>query len=305
MGLLLELYVSSIERVFGCFNPKPSTPFTLVGAPLDVTASYRPGTRFAPTTIRHAACNIEFYSLRSGIDFEDVGVRDLGDIAVSPGVIEDNLERIAKVSREIIDSGGRLIVLGGEHLVTYGVIKGLLKFKPCLLYLDAHFDLRNEYLGLKLSHASTLRRIIELLGATRVFVVGVRAFTKSELEYARKHSVKHITPLQLRLLGLRETSRRIRNWMENCETLYLSVDMDVFDPAYAPGVSNPEPEGVDPTSILDLLYMVLDKRLIGFDIVEVSPPYDYGDITSILAAKMIVEIASKLYVDLRLRRTKV
>ena len=299
---MLELYVDTTSRVFGCFNPKPNTPFVLVGAPLDVTASYRPGTRFAPASIRQAACNIEFYSLRSGLDFEDVGVRDLGDIAISPGVVEDNLERIAKVSREIIEGGGRLILLGGEHLVTYGVMRGLLKFKPCLLYLDAHFDLRNEYLGLKLSHASTLRRIVELLGPDRVFVVGVRAFTKSELEYATKHGIRHVTPIQLRLLGLREVARRIKSWMNTCETLYLSVDMDVFDPAYAPGVSNPEADGVDPSSMLDLLYMVLDKRLIGFDVVEVSPPHDVSDITSILAAKIVVEVATKLYSDLRLRK---
>ncbi len=299
---MLELYVDTTSRVFGCFNPKPNTPFVLVGAPLDVTASYRPGTRFAPASIRQAACNIEFYSLRSGLDFEDVGVRDLGDIAISPGVVEDNLERIAKVSREIIEGGGRLILLGGEHLVTYGVMRGLLKFKPCLLYLDAHFDLRNEYLGLKLSHASTLRRIVELLGPDRVFVVGVRAFTKSELEYATKHGIRHVTPIQLRLLGLREVARRIKSWMNTCETLYLSVDMDVFDPAYAPGVSNPEADGVDPSSMLDLLYMVLDKRLIGFDVVEVSPPHDVSDITSILAAKIVVEVTTKLYSDLRLRK---
>ncbi len=301
---MLELYVNDVDRVFGCFNPSPYTPFILVGAPLDVTASYRPGTRFAPATIRQAACNIEFYSLRSGLDFEDVGVRDLGDIAISPGIVEDNLERIAKVSREIIENGGRLIVLGGEHLVTYGVIKGLLQFKPCLLYLDAHFDLRNEYLGLRLSHASTLRRIIEVLGPSKVFVVGVRAFTKSELEYTGKHGIRYVTPLQIRLLGLREVGRRIRSWMESCETVYLSVDMDVFDPAFAPGVSNPEPEGLDPGTILDLLHMVLDKRLIGFDVVEVSPPYDYGNITSVLAAKIVVETASKLYVDLRLKKTR-
>ncbi len=299
---MLELYVDTTSRVFGCFNPKPNTPFVLVGAPLDVTASYRPGTRFAPASIRQAACNIEFYSLRSGLDFEDIGVRDLGDIAISPGIIEDNLERIAKVSREIIEGGGRLILLGGEHLVTYGVMRGLLRFKPCLLYLDAHFDLRNEYLGLKLSHASTLRRIVELLGPDRVFVVGVRAFTKSELEYATKHGIRHVTPIQLRLLGLREVARRIKSWTNTCETLYLSIDMDVFDPAYAPGVSNPEADGVDPSSILDLLYMVLDKRLIGFDVVEVSPPHDVSDITSILAAKIVVEVAAKLYSDLRLRK---
>ncbi len=301
---MLELYVNDTSRVFGCFNPNPNTPFTLIGIPLDVTASYRPGTRFAPAAIRQAACNIEFYSLRSGLDFEDIGLRDLGDIAISPGVIEDNLERIAKVSHEIIENGSRLIALGGEHLATYGIVKGLVRFKPCLLYLDAHFDLRNEYLGLRLSHASTLRRIIELLSPGKVFVLGVRAFTKSELEYAEKHGVKHVNPLQLRLLGLREVARRIRSWMESCETVYLSVDMDVFDPAYAPGVSNPEPEGLDPSTVLDLLYMVLDKRLIGFDVVEVSPPYDHGDITSILAAKIVVELASKLYVDLRLRKTR-
>ncbi len=299
---MLELYVDATSRVFGCFNPKPNTPFILVGAPLDVTASYRPGTRFAPASIRQAACNIEFYSLRSGLDFEDIGVRDLGDIAISPGVVEDNLERIAKVSHEIIENGRRLILLGGEHLVAYGVMRGLLRFKPCLLYLDAHFDLRNEYLGLKLSHASTLRRIVELLGPNRVFVVGVRAFTKNELEYAIKHGIRHVTPIQLRLLGLREIARRIKSWMNTCETLYLSVDMDVFDPAYAPGVSNPEADGVDPSSILDLLYMVLDKRLIGFDVVEVSPPHDVSDITSILAAKIVVEVATKLYSDLRLRK---
>lgn len=301
---LVDLYVSKTPYVFGCFKPPKETPFILVGAPLDTTASYRPGSRFAPLTIRQAACNIEFYSLRAGVDFEEFGVRDMGDIAITPGSIEENLNRITKVVEGLLELGGRPIIIGGEHLITHAIVKGLLRYKPCILYFDAHFDLRNEYLGLKLSHASTLRRITELVGTDHVFVVGVRAFTTEEIDFARKHSIPYITPIQVRILGIRETSRRIRQWLNKCETAYLSIDMDVYDPAYAPGVGNPEPEGLDPGTVFDILSMVLDKRFLGFDVVEVTPNYDPSGITSILAAKTIVEIASKLYVELRLKKTK-
>lgn len=301
---IVDLYVSETPYIFGCFKPPKETPFILVGAPLDVTASYRPGTRFAPNAIRQAACNIEFYSLRAGVDFENFGVRDMGDIAIIPGVIEENLNRITRVVEGLLELGGRPIVIGGEHLVTYAIAKGLLRYKPCILYLDAHFDLRNEYLGSRLSHASTLRRITELIGVDKVFVVGVRAFTSEEIEFARKHGIPHLTPLQIRILGIRESARRIKQWLSMCETAYLSVDMDVYDPAYAPGVANPEPEGLDPGTLFDLLSMVLDKRFLGFDLVEVTPSYDPSGITSILAAKTIVEIASKLYVELRLKKTR-
>ncbi len=303
MGLL-DIYVSKTPYVFGCFEPRRETPLVLVGVPLDTTASFRPGSRFAPQAIRQASCNIEFYSLRSGVDFEDFGVRDLGDVALIPGSIEENLNRITRVTEELLGIGDRLVFLGGEHLITYAIVKGLLKYKPCIIYFDAHFDLRNDYLGLKLSHASTLRRIVELLGTDHVFVIGVRAFTSSELDYARKQGIPYLTPIQIRILGIRESSRRIRQWMEKCEHTYLSIDMDVYDPAYAPGVGNPEPEGLDPATLFDIVSLVVDKRLIGFDIVEVTPDYDRSGVTSILAAKTLVEVSSNLIAELRLKKSK-
>jgi len=297
MGLA-ELYMSKGNMVFGGIeSPIQEAVALIIGVPYDFTSSYRPGSRFGPQAIRSAASNIEFYSLRASLDVDDYKVSDLGDISL-PVNPRDALRRIEDVVYEIaVSNPGKLVLLlGGEHTLTIASYTAAMRiYKPCLLVFDAHFDLRSQYMEDPLSHACVLRRIVERHGAGSVMVVGVRAFSREEKEYADKMKIRYITPLTLRLLGIRGVVNRIRNWISesNCESLYISIDMDVFDPAYAPGVGNPEPEGLEPWQLYDIIYKVVTESNIDIsmaDIVEVTPPYDCTGVTSILAAKTAVEI---------------
>ncbi|KSW12679.1 hypothetical protein CF15_02980 [Pyrodictium occultum] len=270
----------------------------VIGIPYDATSSYRPGSRFAPRTVREAAANIEFYSLRAGLDLEAYRVADLGDI-VLPVRPQEAVKRIEAVVAEVLGRyPGKLVALiGGEHSITLGSFSAVARVEeePCLLVADAHFDLRDEYMEEKYSHASVMRRIAEAYGSERLFYIGVRAFAGEEVEYAREKHIEYVTSHSVRLLGVREVVARAARWIRRvgCKTLYVSVDMDGYDPAYAPGVANPEPEGLEPWMLLDILFKVVAEsgaRLRVVDVVEVSPPYDYSGITSILAAKTLLEL---------------
>ncbi len=296
---MIELYLIEPLNVFGGFQGRPEkTPFDLIGVPFDATTTFRPGSRFAPDSIRRASMDIEFYSIRNNLDFDEVGVRDLGNISTPP-IASEMINRVKQVTSHIINNNRRLIVLGGEHTLTIGVVDAIKKLEPCIIIADAHLDLREEYLGSKLNHATTTRRLLEIVPPSKITLLGVRAFCKEEIEYANKIGLTYYTPTQMRILGMRELAKRIMRRIEECNCIYLSIDMDVFDPAYAPGVGNPEPEGITPTELLDTLHLIIDDRFIGFDVVEVNPLYDPSQITSILAAKIIVEIASTIYTRLK------
>ncbi|HIQ24228.1 MAG TPA: agmatinase [Pyrodictium delaneyi] len=298
MGLA-DLYTSRTSLYFGGVEADPEKADMLVaGVPYDATSSYRRGSRFAPRAIREAAANIEFYSLRAGIDIEDYRITDLGDM-VLPVNPPEAVKRIETVIAEILENnpGKLLALLGGEHSITLGAYRALARHNanPCMLVADAHFDLRSEYMEEKYSHASVMRRITEVYGGERVFYIGVRAFAKEELEYARSKQIEYITSHAARLLGVREVVSRVSRWIKKagCQSLYVSIDMDTYDPAYAPGVANPEPEGLEPWILLDTIFRVVVESGISLrivDIVEVSPPYDCSEITSVLAAKTLLEV---------------
>lgn len=186
-----------------------------------------------------------------------------------------------------------IISIGGEHTISAGVIKGLQKEGLCIISFDAHLDLRDEYMGYKYDHACVMRRISEY--GVKILEIGSRAISREELEYARRNGIAFFTPQQIRLLGVKEVARKIINSTQECKSLYISIDMDGLDPAYAPGVATPEPEGLDPTTLLDIINLIVDKRVVGFDIVEISPPYDISGITSVLGAKIIMETSASIY----------
>jgi len=270
----------------------------VLGVPYDGTTSWRSGAREAPQAIRVAAANIEFYSLRLDVDVEEVPIADVGDLAVSFDV-KETLRRVSTVVYELLQMLNKqlLVVLGGEHTITLGVFEGLMKagLDPCLLVFDAHLDCRDEYMGSRLTHATFARRLVEAYGYDRTFHLGTRAVCREEIEFARHKNIRYLTSFETRFLGLREVARRVLTWLKQspCKTLYVSVDMDVYDPAYAPGVSTPEPDGLEPWMMLELLdHIVLHslKPLVAVDVVEVSPPYDTSEITSVLAARTIVEL---------------
>lgn len=269
----------------GFRKPFEASKYIVFGVPFDSTVTYKPGQRFAPASVRAASAQLETMSLRFGIDLEDVGIFDLGDVGVSLN-IEETLRSTMEAVEQIVDSGKTPVCIGGEHTVTMGVLQGM---KGCdsLLVFDAHLDLRDIFMGLRLCHASWLRRTIDSKLAKRALVIGARGFCKEELEYASGR-VEYITPLDLRS---GKGAAILDSFMKEARRLYISVDMDAFDPAYAPGVGNPEPDGLGVSEVYSLFEAIRPSGIVGFDVVEVCPPFDLG-ITSSLAGKTIFELIS-------------
>ncbi len=290
-----DLYVVTRPLVFAGISARFSeAKFAVMGAPLDDTTSYRPGTRFAPNAIREASMNIESNGLLLPRAFiESVPLTDIGDIALSHGLTSENILRIERVVREVMVDGKKPVVIGGEHTVTLGVLRGLksVGYRPCLVVFDAHFDLREEYLGNRLSHACVMRRVLEEGLAGRIVFVGVRAYSLEELLYAdNNNNIEYFTSLDVTRLGPLNIASRIKNSLENCESLYVSVDIDGLDPSIAPGTGTPEPLGLSFLELLRILGGIIDSRIVGADLVEVNPLVDCGNITSITAARILQEI---------------
>lgn len=283
---------------FGCSRNKLS-PVNIIGIPLDNTASYVPGTRLAPASIRNASCNIELNSIYTGRDLDIIGFNDLGDVVVVPGDNTKSFERIAKVVHGIIHEYPHniLVIIGGEHTLTYGVLRGLFKEYNSIGYIvfDAHLDLRREYMGYRYSHASTQYVVYEEIGIKPV-IIGSHAWSTEEFNYALNKGIKFYSTNKLYNEDI--VVQDIVNELDNKSHIYISIDMDVIDPSYAPGVSNPEPLGLPPLKLLSLLHRIIerlrDKSFIGFDLVEVNPLFDRSRITSILAAKLIIELIAML-----------
>ncbi|MDI6805670.1 MAG: agmatinase [Candidatus Bathyarchaeia archaeon] len=288
-----ELFVSQSNVFSGFQKPFEEAKYIVLGVPFDVTSTYRTGARFAPNAIRQASLNIETYSFRTGLDVEDLKLHDLGDLHVSTDT-EKTLERLAAVIKDIIESGKIPVTIGGEHTITLGVMKGLGKkaSKTALVSFDAHLDLRDEFMGLKLSHTTLMRRINEEAKPAKIIEVGTRAVCKEELAYAKKAGIEFFTTQQIRKEGSETIVKKLEEKLAEHESIYLSVDVDVLDPAYAPAVQNPEPEGLEMHTLLDILCGICDKRLVSFDVVEIAPNYDQG-ISAVQAAKVIFEILCK------------
>jgi len=251
---------------------------TLLGAPYDRTASFRRGARFGPATIRWASQSIESYSPTLDRDLEDVALLDAGDLPVEnlpPEVL------VEEVSHAVGAATGLPALLGGEHTVTVGAVRALAARHPDLhvLTLDAHLDLREEYDGTRWSHACTTRRLIDVVGEQRIAVLGVRSGTRQEFAAARG-----LLAAERRLTLDHELWSRLEG-----RPLYVSVDIDVVDPAFAPGTGTPEPGGPSTGDLLDLLRVLAPLRVVGLDVVEVAPPYDPSGQTAVLAAMIVRE----------------
>lgn len=283
---LAKTFVHVIEPCLfaGFQKPFERARYAIFGVPFDSTVSYRPGQRFAPNSIRSSSAQLETISLRFGIDLEDVAFTDIGDVGVSLS-LEETLQRVGDTVKELVSFNKVPVCMGGEHTVTAGILRGT--GRTSLLVFDAHLDLRSSYMGLTLCHASWLRYAIEAGLVEDVLVVGARGFCREEMEYASKR-VRYLTPIDLRK-GDGEES--LASFLNGVEKLYVSVDIDAFDPAYAPGVGNPEPDGLSTFEVFSILESIRSRNIVGFDVVEVSPPYDSG-ITSSLAAKMLFELIS-------------
>ena len=282
-----ELFVSPSPVLGGIQRTFEEAKYVVLGVPLDVTSTYRSGARFAPLAIREASLNIETHSFRTNMDVEDLKIHDLGDLHVA-GEVDETLKRLELVTKDLLDAKKVPVVIGGEHTITLGVMRSVGE-NVALVSFDAHLDLRNEYMGLTTSHTTFVRRIIEQVNPHKILEVGTRAVCKEELDYAKKSDTQFLTVQQIRRDGVEKTTKKIDMLLADCEKIYLTIDMDVLDPAFAPAVQNPEPDGLDTPMFLDLLGKVCDHRIVSFDLVEVTPHYDMG-ITAIQSAKTIFEV---------------
>lgn len=281
-----ELYVSPSAVFSGYQKTFDEAEYVVLGVPFDVTSTYRTGARFAPSAIREASLNIETYSFRAGVDVEDLRLHDLGDLNTT-GNVDETLKRLEQVIKELVDAKKIPVLIGGEHTITLGATKALDK-NVAIVSFDAHLDLRNEYMNLKTSHTTFMRRINEQVQPHKVLEIGTRAVCKEELDYARKARINFMAVQQIRNEGVEKTIEKIEKLLGNAKKIYVTIDMDVLDPAFVPAVQNPEPDGLCTSTFYDILSKVCDKRLIAFDVVEVAPHYDNG-VTAVQAAKTIFE----------------
>ena len=289
-----ELFISQSNIFSGLQKDYGKADYVVLGVPFDVTSTYRTGARFGPNAIRQASLNIETYSFRTGLDVENLSLHDLGDLHVSTDT-RKTLSTLEHVIKDIVKTGKTPVTMGGEHTITLGIMKGFgsKTSKTAIVSFDAHLDLRNEFQGLRLSHTTFMRRISEEVKPAKIVEVGTRAVCKEELAYARKVGIEFFTTQRVRKEGAERIARLLKEKLAGCKYVYVSVDMDILDPAFVPAVQNPEADGLGMHFLLDILNGVCDKRVVGFDVLEIAPNYDQG-VSAIQAAKVIFELLCQL-----------
>ena len=257
---------------------------TIFGVPFDSTHSYKPGCRFGPDTIRDAFNNIEIFQPEFGIDLETQNISDLGNTKHTV-VAAEMLQIVKGVTSELKKQDKQIIILGGEHLITLGSFTCFPKDTGYVVF-DAHYDLRDQYADIKLSHAAYLRRIVEERGSENIVHVGARAFVKEELAFLKEYKIATVSDKEIRN---GDGPKLLKDITSTFDRVYLSVDLDVLDPAFAPGVGNPEAVGISSRELYDLITTLQNKKIVAADMVELNPTYDNGS-TASMAAKMIATI---------------
>lgn len=279
----------------------------MVGAPLDITVTFRPGTREGPAAIRVMSQSLEDYSLELGRELGSVPVYDAGDLVLPAGDLAAGLGRIEEAADAVMGDGKLPLLLGGEHLLTLPAVKAAARRYPDLIVvqLDAHADLLDRYEGAGLSHATVMRRVAEIVGPENVIQLGIRSATKDEIAYARDNTLMYCYDV---VPALDEILPSLKG-----RPVYVTVDIDVVDPAFAPGVGTPEPGGIDAREFIQAAYYLYDLNVVGMDLVEVNPAFDRANLTALLAAKFLREAilclgragrAKIKVVDSRLRERK-
>ena len=267
----------------GCESAHSEAGAVIFGAPFDSTSSFRAGSKFACGAMRGASCALETYSPYQDRDLGDVAVFDAGDLELSPGNAAKALDAIHRFTGKVLYDGKVPCMIGGEHLVTLGAVRAAAERFPDLavLHFDAHADLRDDYLGERFSHATVMRRVWELVGDGRVHQFGVRSGCREELQWGQGRVETH----RYGFSGLEATVERLSG-----TPVYLSVDLDVLDPSVFPGTGTPEPGGVSFAELLDAVLATVGLDVVGFDLCELSPPYDPGGNSAVTACKVLREL---------------
>ena len=274
----------NVEVFMACEKEAHEADIVLFGAPFDSTTSYRPGTRFGSSAIRRESYGIECYSPYQDKDLEDTKVMDCGDLELCFGNTKKALAQIEEQAKEILDNSAIPFMLGGEHLVTLGAFRAVLEKYPDIhiIHFDAHADLREEYLGEQLSHASVIRRCWDLVGDGRIYQFGIRSGDREEFYWAKEH----VTMRKFDFEGLEEVLEKLEG-----KPIYFTLDLDVLDPSVFPGTGTPEPGGVTFDALRKAAEKVCSRaNVVACDVNELSPHYDPSGISTAAACQIVREM---------------
>ncbi|MDR0647779.1 MAG: agmatinase [Synergistaceae bacterium] len=267
----------------GCDAPYESASAVLFGAPFDSTVTFRPGARFGPSAMRAESCGIETYSPYQSMDLEGFPVHDAGDLELPFGNASAALDRIEAFATRVLDDRKMPCMIGGEHLVTLGALRAAAaRYSGLrLVHFDAHADLRDDYMGEKLSHATVIRRAWEILGDGRIYQFGIRSGSRGEMEWSRGR-------VERELFGATSLGAALRSLRG--APLYITVDLDALDPSELPGTGTPEAGGMSFRDLLGALFSLRGLDIKAFDVCELSPHYDHTGRSTALACKLLREM---------------
>ena len=279
------MMLPNIETFIGCESSFEEASIVLYGAPFDSTTSFRPGARFGPSAMRHESFGLETYSPYQDKDLIDISVFDSGDLELCFGSSEIALSDIQKRAEEILKAGKFPLLLGGEHLVTLGAVRAAAAKYPDLhiIHFDAHADLRDDYLGAKLSHACVLRRCHEIVGDGHIHQFCIRSGEREEFQFASRHTDFHPFTFE----GLEETVGELK---EKQVPVYFTIDLDCMDPSVFPGTGTPEAGGVSFLELLKAIRTVSQANLVGADVNELAPMLDASGVSTATACKVLREL---------------
>ena len=272
-----------------CDKEYKDSSVVIFSSPMDATCSFRPGTRFAGPAIRQDSIGMEWYSPYFNMDLKDYGTCDIGDLDLPMGDVEKDLKEISRVTSLILKDGKKTMMIGGEHLVTLGTIREYVKkYKDLnIIHFDAHTDLREEFLGRELSHATVLRKCYDLLDGGTIYQFGIRSGDRSEFEWAKTLIHQHLFDTE----GLDEAIEALKD-----KPVYITIDLDVLDPSVFPGTGTPEAGGI---TFKELEAAILKMRklnnIVGADMVELSPDYDTSHVSTQVACKVLRELVLLLH----------
>lgn len=277
------MWNKNIQTFIGLEASFDEAKCVIFGAPMDSTTSYRPGTRFASSAMRQESFGIETYSPYQDKDLEDIKVFDGGDLELPFGNPRKSLDMIQETIKTILEANKLPCMIGGEHLVTLGAIEAVVEKYPDLriIHFDAHTDLRDEYLGEKLSHASVIRRVHDIVGNGKIHQFGIRSGERDEFYWAKEHTNLN----KFNFTGLSKAIEACRGY-----PVYFTIDLDVLDPSVFPGTGTPEAGGVTFMELLEAMIVVSELNVVAMDINELSPVYDQSGGSTAVACKVLREL---------------
>lgn len=275
----------NIETFLACDAEYEDASIVMFGAPFDSTTSFRPGARFGSSAIRHESFGLETYSPYQDLDLEDYEVFDSGDLELSFGSNAAALSDITKRTQIILEDGKLPFMIGGEHLVTLGAVRAITEKYPDvqIIHFDAHADLRNDYLGVELSHACVLRRCHELVGDGKIHQFCIRSGERSEFAFAKEHTNMH----KFNFDGLDEL---VEELTASQVPVYFTIDLDCLDPSIFPGTGTPEAGGVSFMELLMAIQKVAKTNIVGMDVNELAPALDQSGTSTAVACKVVREL---------------